>query len=155
VPAPEHERTGWFLSGEAKRIIAARDEANAAERWPAREAGVRRITRLGPYDVVVEDVGPRPIISRKRFRDPAAFVRKRLEQLFDSKKRGAAKDIADAADVLTWQAKGFSVREIAEEMGRTQGWVRWRLHGISKIFIRHGISNLSQRSQQETDIASH
>lgn len=149
VPMP---RTPWFLTAEAERIEAERAERRAAQRQVPRryaDPGGRKIIRLA-YDP--EDTGPLPIISTKRFRDPAAFVRKQLKQLVREKR--AAKNIADMADVLAAQAKGLSAREIAEQMGRTQAWVRWRLDGISEVFIRHGINSLSQRAQQKSGLAA-
>ncbi len=151
IIAPSPVRKGWFLSGEAQRIIAEIAERETAEqrRHKTGDAiGSRRITHLVGD---VEDVGPRPVASIKRF-DASAFCRKRLEQLFDSKTRG---DVHDLAEAFAWQAKGLSVREIAVEMGRTQGWVRWRLDAISKLFIRHGIRNLSLYPQQETETVAH
>jgi hypothetical protein len=170
-PSTEKPKAGqrWFLSEDAERIIA---ESESTQREildyyteqleqlskefgtrPARTA--RKIVRL-VHDPA--DVEPRPIISTKRFRDPSAFVRKRLEQLFASKKDVPRANVDELADVLSWQARGLSAREIAEQLGQTQAWVRWRLDGISRIFIRNGITNLSTaarlralRAQQKMD----
>ena len=150
VAMPNRER--WFLSDEAERIQRRLDEEDAAKLQPRREAMEPRPRKIVHSVFDREDTGPLPIISTKRFRDPAAFVRKQFKQLVQE--RVAAKNIADMADVLAAQAKGLSVREIAERKGRTTAWVRWQLVGISKLFIRHGIKDLSQRAQQKIDIAT-
>jgi len=88
--------------------------------------------------------------SPMRQRDAAAFFRKRLVQLFGSKKSAAIKDVAN---VLAWQARGLSVREIAVEMDATAAWVRYRLDGISKNFIRQQTQSLTSARQQKDAIA--
>jgi hypothetical protein len=142
------------LADEAERAQCRLDEETAAKLRPRREATEPRARRIVRLVTDPEDTGPQPIISTKRFRDPSAFVRKRLEQLFAAKKDVPRANVDELADVLSWQARGLSAREIAEQLGQTQAWVRWRLDGISKLFIRYGIKDLSPRAQPKIATAA-
>jgi hypothetical protein len=168
IMVPKPDRKGWFLSGEAERIIAAQPEfyffllggtsaPNGTKETlesddkhesdpdlsePKRYAksdhacAPRRITSIGRDIDRCEDK-PLPVMgSVKRF-NAADFCRRRLEDLFKSKARGEVHDLTEA---LVRRAKGLSVREIAEEMGYTQGWVKWKLHAISKTLGTESIT---------------
>lgn len=112
------------------------------ERKPARRATINGFDERHPPRFTDLALAP---IPTKRF-DAAAFCRRKLKRLFTSKAR-----VAEVAMVLAWQAKGFSVREIAEEMERTQGWVRHRLAVVSKIYISNDFRQLAETQQQKQE----
>ena len=113
------------------------------ERKPARRATINGYDERHPPRFTDLALVP---IPTKRF-DAAAFCRRKLKGLFKSKAH-----VAEVATVLAWHSKRLSVREIAEEMGQTQGWVRHRLAVVSKIYISMIPVQLAETQQHNREL---
>jgi hypothetical protein len=111
-------------------------------RKPARRTTVNGFDETHPPSFTDLALVP---IPAKRF-DAPAFCRRKLKGLFKSKAH-----VAEVATVLAWHSKRLSVREIAEEMGQTQAWVRHRLAVVSKIYISNDFSQLAETQQQKQE----
>lgn len=168
-------RKGWFLSSEAERINTDRGELDAHQRWsdaldldaviPNFGFRVRKVTSL-IGDVEDKGKDSSPFLSTRLKRcDLEALCRNHLKKLVDSKlqhqiaqKLGTVDEPAEVIGALSeaavWAAKRLSLREIAEQTGRTQAWVRWRLKVVSRAFLSLGIKDLTERSQQESEIVA-
>jgi hypothetical protein len=123
------------------------------------ERGARTITSFMGSVEHLADPGPHQVTSPPKRCDLEAFCRGRLKKLLASKlqhqiaqiakKLDTADDSAEVMKTLTeaavWHAKKLSLREIAEQAGRTQAWARWRLAVASKVFISLGIKDLTAR----------
>jgi hypothetical protein len=112
-------------------------------RKPARRATINGFDETHPPSFTDLALAP---IPTKRF-DAAAFCRRKLKRLFTSKAH-----VAEVATVLAWHSKRLSVREIAEEMGQTQGWVRHRLAVVSKIYISMIPVQLAETQQHNREL---